>query len=886
MNTMNQYLRGALRKLAYGVLYAGLSALFTACGGSGGNAASSIGVPLVASGLTSGASVTIEVTAAGNSLRKVIGSNGTSEVDVPVGATYEVAVVANPPGQGCSVRNAKGVATASGNATVEVACGSVGFKIGGVAEGITSGGSTVLVLRVAESSAEIEVGLLANGPFEFPQAVSGSFVVTVKSTSADLSCEVLNGVGTAAADVANIGIRCAAAGVRISGTAEGLFRPIQLRNTATNEILDVSSNGLFSFVQLVPRGSQFSVVVAGPDAAAQQQCLVESGAAQATADVTNVRVFCTALLPPSPAPVPPGPVVPPPPSPPAPTPVPAVPANFSVSYDVKAFRLSWTESPTATTYQLFEDPDGPGPLGPSQVGSALAGTSATVAISGLLHSKVNAAYIVKACNTSGCGSETVAITPDLAQAVAYIKASNTGSSDRFGASVALSADGLTLAVGAPGESSAATGINGDQSDNSALSAGAVYVFTRSGSAWVQQDYIKASNTGVGDAFGTDVSLSRRGDTLAVSAVGEDSSARGIGGDQTSNDAVDSGAVYIFQRTGSTWSQEAYIKASNAEAGDKFGNSLQISDGGDILIVGAPEEDSNGVGAGRNPGDNSAVNAGAAYVYVRTTPAWVESRYLKASNAEAQDRFGIRVAIAGLGATFAVSALGESSSAVFVDGSQTDNTAASSGAVYIFDGTLQQVAYIKASNTEAADQFGLSLSLSQTGNVLAVGAGGEDSGSVTSQTDNSSPGAGAVYIYRNTLGFWAFEAYLKATEVANTATSKGFGADLKLSEQGDVLAIGALNENSAGTGIGLPSTGSSSLSGATYIMRRVAGVWGASVLTKASNTAALDRFGSSLSLSGDGTQLVVGAPNEDSGATGINGNQSDNSRDSSGAVYAY
>ena len=118
-------------------------------------------------------------------------------------------------------------------------------------------------------------------------------------------------------------------------------------------------------------------------------------------------------------------------------------------------------------------------------------------------------------------------------------------SDQFGWSVALSGD--TLAVGAPFESSATTGVNGDQADNNAPGAGAVYVFVRSGSTWAQQAYLKASNTEARDVFGRSVALS--GDTLAVGASWEDSAATGVNGDQADNSfATDaysgSGAVYV------------------------------------------------------------------------------------------------------------------------------------------------------------------------------------------------------------------------------------------------------------------------------------------------------------------------------------------------------
>src|SRR5699024_2328295 len=132
---------------------------------------------------------------------------------------------------------------------------------------------------------------------------------------------------------------------------------------------------------------------------------------------------------------------------------------------------------------------------------------------------------------------------------AYIKASNTDFSDNFGYSVALSADGDTLAVGAYGEDSRATGIDGDQGDGGAGGAGAVYVFARDPmtGTWAQSAYVKASNTGVNDHFGSSVALSADGDTLAIGAKGEDSGATGIDGDQDDESADGAGAVYVFTR---------------------------------------------------------------------------------------------------------------------------------------------------------------------------------------------------------------------------------------------------------------------------------------------------------------------------------------------------
>ena len=108
--------------------------------------------------------------------------------------------------------------------------------------------------------------------------------------------------------------------------------------------------------------------------------------------------------------------------------------------------------------------------------------------------------------------------------------------------------GDTLAVGAIGEDSNGTGVNsGAQADNSTSSSGAVYVFTRSGTTWTQQAYVKASNTGSADNFGYSVSLA--GDTLAVGAFGEESNGTGVNpgaGAEADNSAGNAGAVYIFQ----------------------------------------------------------------------------------------------------------------------------------------------------------------------------------------------------------------------------------------------------------------------------------------------------------------------------------------------------
>ncbi|MFT6158514.1 MAG: acyl-[acyl carrier protein]--UDP-N-acetylglucosamine O-acyltransferase [Myxococcota bacterium] len=326
---------------------------------------------------------------------------------------------------------------------------------------------------------------------------------------------------------------------------------------------------------------------------------------------------------------------------------------------------------------------------------------------------------------------------------AYLKASNTGASDQFGRSVALSGD--TLAVGAYGEDSDATGVNGDQGSNAAFASGAVYVFTRSGGAWSQQAYLKASNTGVNDFFGWSVALS--GDTLAVGAHQEASAATDVNGDQSSNAAENSGAVYVFTRSGGAWSQQAYLKASNTDATDYFGFSVALS--GDTLAVGARSEGSAATGVNGDQSSNAALNSGAVYVFTRSGGAWSQQAYLKASTTGAGDEFGRSVALSG--DTLAVGAYGEDSDATGVNGDQSSNSAYNSGAVYVFTrsgGAWSQQAHLKASTTGAGDQFGRSVALS--GDTLAVGTYGEDSdatGVNGDQSSNAFANSGAVYVTR-------------------------------------------------------------------------------------------------------------------------------------------
>lgn len=495
--------------------------------------------------------------------------------------------------------------------------------------------------------------------------------------------------------------------------------------------------------------------------------------------------------------------------------------------------------------------------------------------------------------------------------LAYIKGSNIEKGDHFGCGgvldghagygAAISGDGNTMAIGAPHESGGSKGINGNQNDNSAYGSGAVYVFVRKGTSWVQQAYVKASNPQESAEFGHAVVLSADGNTMAVSAFWEASNAKGINGNQADHSIPQAGAVYVFTRKGATWTQQAYVKASNTgEAGtadtfgdgDQFGVSLALSDDGNTMAVGALAEDSASPGINGNQGDNSASSAGAVYVFTRTGDAWAQQAYVKAANPDPADMFGYSVVLNADGSTLAVGSYDEGGSARTINGTP-DNMRRGAGAVYVFVRTgmqWSQQAYIHASNSEAGDSFGVNVALSDDGNTLLAGSLDED----CKATGVNPPGCdddraldistGAAYVFVRSGTSWSQQAYLKAS---NTGSNDWFGSRLALSGDGNTAAIGASLEDSAAQGInGKQADDSANEAGAVYLFARRGGTWAQQAYVKGSNTQAFDEFGGAVALTRDGRTMVVTAHGEDGGARGVNGNQADNSVDEAGAAYVF
>lgn len=456
------------------------------------------------------------------------------------------------------------------------------------------------------------------------------------------------------------------------------------------------------------------------------------------------------------------------------------------------------------------------------------------------------------------------ITIDPIAQQAYLKPAEVGTTqagDQFGRSVAISGD--TAVVGAIAEDGSSTGVNGSV-DEGALTSGAAYVFVRSGVMWSQQAYLKPAAVGTtqaGDDFGQSVAIS--GDTIVVGAFDEDGSSTGVNG-TVNESAADSGAAYVFVRNGTTWSQQAYLKASQVTAGDQFGWSVAVA--GETVVIGSHNEDGSATGVNGTVNE-SASNAGAAYVFVRSGTTWSQQAYLKANQVTVDDYFGDSVAISG--DTVVVGAWAEDGSATGVNGT-VNELKSRAGAAYVFvrDGaTWSHQAYLKASGVSVNAYFGQSVAVS--GDTVAVGAWFED---------GSATDSGAVYVFTRNGISWSQQAYLKASQVSDF---DGFGYAVAIS--GDTLVVGAGGEDGSVSGVNGITDELTSGSGAAYVFVRSGTTWSQQAYLKAGQVSVDDQFGYSVAVSGD--TVVVGANSENGSATGVNGTPNE-SASNAGAAYTF
>lgn len=591
----------------------------------------------------------------------------------------------------------------------------------------------------------------------------------------------------------------------VGGHVRGLWNGVdgvalRLQATGVDTQLTVPANGSFQFPDELLEQSSYSVTVVGSPA--RHNCVVGPGGTGTVgdADVTDVSVVCT------------GPEL-------------AIALTgpwgwtFDPSQDTQTFSGSIAVQDVALTV-----------TGPTLTSVKVNHSDVTIGKQtepialplGSISIPIELTAIGKLSKIYQLAFERGA---SVIEQVAYGKSSNPDVHDAFGRSIAIYGD--TIAVGASVEDSNATGVNGTQSDNSADGAGAVYVFVRNGTTWTQQAYIKASNTEAGDVFGSSVAL--YADTLAVGAPRESSSAAGINGDQVNNGAAEAGAVYVFVRSGSTWTQQAYIKASDPGVGNRFGIELALY--------------ANTLAVSSNRGPIRDGVSGAVYVFVRNGTRWSQQQLLISPDTSPNDIgiFGLHVAL--------------SSNTLIIPAQEfnpiTDHIGR--GVVYVFvrDGTIwTQQAYLPVTSEGTVD--GLDAAVSLAGDTLAVGA--------PLQTQDGLTRVVRVFVRTGTT--WTEQGQVSGS---NTTPGDRFAAAVALS--GETLAVGAFLEDSNATGVNGDQGDGASNAGAVYLFFRAGVEWTQRAYVKASNTGAGDTFGISLALSND--TLVVSSPNEASSAAGIN-----------------
>jgi hypothetical protein len=365
---------------------------------------------------------------------------------------------------------------------------------------------------------------------------------------------------------------------------------------------------------------------------------------------------------------------------------------------------------------------------------------------------------------------------------ANLSVAGVASGDNLGYSVAI--DGNTAVVGAYGATV----------DSKAM-AGAVYVFTRTGSTWTQQTELTATDAAAGDLFGFSVSLD--GNTALVGAL-----------EKTVSGHAAAGAAYVFTRTGSTWTQQTELTATDAADGDQLGYAVALSN--DTALVSADTKTVSGHSF-----------AGAAYVFTRSGSTWTQQAELTATDAADGDLFGISAALSGdtalVGAT-----------------TKTVSGHANAGAAYVFTRTgttWTQQAELNATDAAAGNQLGISVAAS--GDTALVGARYRAAG--------SNLEAGAAYVFTRSGTTWTQLATLTA---ADGAANDDFGSSVALS--GDKALIGAPGKYVGG-----------SRTGAAYIFTH-ADLFGGSVALSGS-TALVGANGKAVNTGGAYVDVLAPAP---------------------------
>jgi hypothetical protein len=343
--------------------------------------------------------------------------------------------------------------------------------------------------------------------------------------------------------------------------------------------------------------------------------------------------------------------------------------------------------------------------------------------------------------------------------VQKLLASDGAPSDFFGWSVSV--DGDTALIGTLHDVN--DGVN---------FSGSVYVFTYNGTTWTQQAKLLASDGAVGYYFGRSISLD--GDTALIGFANDEHNGHG------------SGSAYVFTRTGTTWTQQAKLIASDSAANDTFGYGVSLS--GDTALIGAPHDGDNGY------------YSGSAYMFTRTGTTWTQQAKLLASDGDLEDQFGFSVSLDGN--TAIIGAM--------------DDEPIYRGSVYVFTHTgttWTQRAKLFDSDGAVFDQFGFSVSLD--GDTALIGA---------RQNVN---GKSSVYVFTQTGTKW--------TQQTKITVSDGYPLGWSESLDGNTALLGA---------------DLTAFHGAAYMFTRIDTTWTQQAKLITSDGAKWDYFGCSVSLSGD------------------------------------
>lgn len=387
---------------------------------------------------------------------------------------------------------------------------------------------------------------------------------------------------------------------------------------------------------------------------------------------------------------------------------------------------------------------------------------------------------------------------------AYIIHPDGVANDYFGYSIALSNDGNTLAVG----------VYQDDVYN-VTNNGSIFIFTRANDIWTQQAYLVANNRVLNDYLGFAVALSSDGNTLAAGAHFRDLTG-----------VTDAGAVFIFRRTGTTWTQETMLQASDPIASDRFGCAVSFAQNGTTLAVGAFLAN-----------HSSLTDPGAVYVFTYANSTWTQQAKVIASDPVASDYFGWSVSLAATdGNTLAVGSY-------LADASSILNR----GAVYIFTRsgtTWTQEAKLLASDGAANDYLGYAVSLSADGTKLIAGAYLDDEGETNT---------GSAYIFVKSSGIWSQQTRLNLTAEADFTNIVGaqFGIAVAMGASGVTVLVGShLIDTVKGTD-----------SGTAIVFELSSGTWTKTQHFLPNNTfdTNYDYYGNGIAVSADGNTIAVGSP---------------------------